>query len=136
MICALQLDLLSKTSPDSWIHAFSYCSNSQDSWHDFLPEMEGCITMKEPLEHSLLFSTLFHQTLDSTKYSNSNTWVAWLHVALGLFKYVGTWSGVTDMYGAGTDVERRYLISSWIGCHLDSPQNFHDDACTKSNPVT
>lgn len=26
---------------------------------------------------------------------------------------LGAASGVTDMYGAGTDVERRYLISSW-----------------------
>lgn len=23
-----------------------------------------------------------------------------------------------------------------IGCHLDSPQNFHDDAYIKSNPRT
>lgn len=26
---------------------------------------------------------------------------------------LGLASGVTDIYGAGTDVERRYLISSW-----------------------
>lgn len=31
----------------------------------------------------------------------------------GSSKTLGLASGVTEMYGAGTEVERKYLISSW-----------------------
>lgn len=74
--------------------------------------MEGYT--KELLEHSFLAVFL----PPNTGYSIERKELKYLGgidfiLLSGSSNTLGLASGVTDMYGAGTDVERRYLISSW-----------------------